>query len=100
MVKKEARSFGGFPKIAWRENQHVGQRAEDGEILGGVMREPDWSVAHATADAHDLHVRAVVADVVSDLLQAAQGGEVAKGGHETRGPLQRKAGSGAGHRFI
>src|ERR1035437_4750570 len=61
------------------------------------MREANWSVTHAAADAHDLHVRAVVADVVSDLLQAAQGGEVANGVGENRVPLQRKAGSQARH---
>src|ERR1017187_4574920 len=61
------------------------------------MREANWSVTHAAADAHDLHVRAVVADVVSDLLQAAQGREVADGVGENRVTLQRKAGSEARH---
>jgi hypothetical protein len=92
-----ARGFGGFPQIAWRKDEHVGKGAEDGEILGGVVRETDWAVAHATADANDLHVRAVVADVVSDLLQAAQCREVADGIGKNRVALQRKAGSQARH---
>ena len=43
------------------------------------MRDAQVAVREAAAHGHDLHVGAVVADVVADLLETAQGREVADG---------------------
>jgi len=62
-----------------------------------MMRETNWPVAHASANTDDLHVGAVVANVVADLFQAAQGGETADRVGKNRVALERKAGSQARH---
>jgi hypothetical protein len=63
-------------EIRRRQDHHVGQGPHDGQVLGGLVGHPESAVGQAAADDHDLDVGPVVAHVVADLLQAAQGREV------------------------
>ena len=63
-------------RVARRHHHHARQHAHDAEVLGGVVRGAQGAVGEAAADRHDLDVGLVVADVVADLLEAAQRREV------------------------
>src|SRR5439155_22006039 len=60
-----------------RHDGHVRKRAQNGEVLGGEVRHAKCAVGQSPTDGYDLHVGVVIADVVSQLLQATQGGEIA-----------------------
>ena len=61
------------------------------------MRKTHSTITHAAADADDLDVRAVIANVVADLLQAAQCRKVADGVGENRVAFHRQPGRQTGH---
>ena len=65
------------------------------DVLQRVMGVALRAVGEAAADGDDLHVGAVVADVVADLLEAAQRREIGDRIGEDVLPAQRHAGGDA-----
>ena len=76
---------------------HIGQGTHGGQVLGGVMAHAQGTVDEAAADADDVDIGAVVGTVVADLLDAAQGGEIADGVSEDGLTLQGHARRHGGH---
>ena len=61
------------------------------------MRDAQVSVGEAPADRHHLHVGAVIANVIANLFEATQGGEVANRIREDDLAGERHAGGQADH---
>src|SRR5712692_951509 len=83
--------------IARRDHRHVRQRPHDRHILRCVVRDAQVAVREAAPDRDHLHVGAVIADVIADLLQAAQRAEVADRVREDDLAAQRHADGEADH---
>ena len=81
-----------FTGISRRHDGYVRERAQNGEVLGGEVRHAKRAVGQSPTDGHDLHVGVVIADVISHLLQATQGGKVADAVGEHDVPGQSKPG--------
>src|ERR1700730_8009520 len=72
-------SLFGLLRISRSHDDHPRKRPHDGQVFGGMMRHAEWAVGKASTPGHHLNIRIVIADVVSHLLQAAQGREVRYG---------------------
>ena len=79
-----------LPVVAWGDDGHARQRPEDREILRGVVRDAERTVAEATTDRDDVDVGVVVGGVVADLLERPQGGEVGDRIGEHDPPVERE----------
>ena len=66
-------------RITRSHGRHARQGPHDGKVLGGMMGDAERAVIEPAAHADHHHARVVVTDVVADLLQATQGGEVGDG---------------------
>ena len=87
----------GLVGVPGGDDDHVGKDAEDGNILRGEVCHSQRPVGHAPADGDDLDIGLVIADVVSDLLQRPERGEIGDGVREADLPAQGHAGCQAGH---
>src|ERR1700674_310329 len=58
--------------VARSQHDQAWQRAHHREVFEGVMRGPHSAVSEASADGNDLHIGVVIADIVADLLEAAE----------------------------
>ena len=88
---------GGLQRVAGGNHLDLRQAAEDRQVLGGVMAHAQRPVGEAPAHGRDHHVGLVIADVVADLLQAAERGEVADRVGEDDAAGQGHAGGHARH---
>ncbi len=87
----------GLQRVAGGNDLDLRQAAEDRQVLGGVMAHAQRAVGEAPAHRRDHHVGLVIADVVADLLQAAERGEVADRVGEDDAAGQGHAGRHARH---
>ena len=87
----------GLHRVSRGDHRHVWQGTHDGDILRCVVGHAQGPVGESAADGHDLHVGLVVADVIADLLQAPQRGEVGDGVGEHHAAGQGHACCHAGH---
>jgi len=69
----------------------------DGDVLGCLMRHTQRPIGQAAADDHDLDVGVVIADVVADLLQAAERGKVGDAVRDRDVAFHRHATGHTGH---
>src|SRR5947209_4421383 len=97
MRDETAGGFSGFPKIARRDHEHPRKRAEGRQVLRGVVRRAEGSVAHATTYTDDLDIRTVVADIVAYLLETAERWKIADGIREYSVALKSQTGGEARH---
>ena len=75
--------------------RHVGQRAQDGDVLGAVVRGAGLPEAHAAVRGDDLDVEVLVADVGAHLLERAHAGERRHGADERQQAALGHAGGDA-----
>ena len=90
----------GLGGVAGADDRHVGQRAHDRDVLERVMGRTVRTVAVAAAHPHHRDVGLVVADVVPDLLVAAQRRERHDRVDEGLLALEREAGRDPRHRGL
>ena len=68
-----------FSFIRRSENMHVWKGPHDRDIFSRVMAHAERSIGKTAAYADDFNIGVIVADVVADLLVAAEGWEIADG---------------------
>ena len=86
--------------VAGDLHHHVGQGAHNSDILSGVVGHTQRTVGNTAADVDDLHICVVVADIVTDLLQAAQSGEVGDGVSDSDVAFHCDTAGNAGHMLL
>ena len=69
----------GLGEVARTDHHHVGKRPHDGDVFRGLMGDTQRAVGESAADDDDLHVRIVIADVISYLLERPERREVGNG---------------------
>jgi hypothetical protein len=84
-------------RVPGGDDEHPRQGTHDRQVLGGVVRHAERAVGQPSADCHHLHVRVVVADVVPDLLEAAEGREIRDRVRKDDLTAQREAGGDPRH---
>src|SRR6476620_9213576 len=84
-------------RITGHEYFHARQSRHDSNIFNSVMRVALAAVGIAGTDGDDLNVRTVIADIVPNLLKAAQGREVTNRIDENRVSAKCDSGSYTRH---
>ena len=69
--------------VGGRDDRHIRQRPDPGEVLDRVVRRSELAIGHAGTDAAELHIGLRVGDVGLDLLERAAG-EEARGAADER----------------
>ena len=82
-------------RIGRRQDRHAGNRAQQRDVLDGVMRRAPRPRFEAGERGDELHVVAVVGAVVADLLEAAHADERRHAEHERQLAGMREAGGDA-----
>src|SRR3954453_1696269 len=86
-----------FNRVTGHEYFHARQSRHDSHIFNGVMRVALAAVGKTGTDGNDLNVCTVVANIVPNLLKAAQGRKVTNRINENRVATQCDSGSDTGH---
>jgi hypothetical protein len=68
-----------FVFIARGINGNVGNRTEDGDIFGGVMRHAQSAIGITPADRDDFDIGPTISGIISDLFKTAKHRKVTNG---------------------
>ena len=97
LLHRRAQRGAHLEGVARADDHHVRERAQEGNVLAGVVRRTEARIGKAGADRDDGHGRFVVADVGADLFQAARGDERRDGVGDRPQAVHRHAGGDAHH---
>jgi hypothetical protein len=90
----------GLPRIGRDNEREIGEEAQPGHVLDGVVRWPELAIGDAARLTDQLHVDIAVGDVGLDLLQRPPSEETRRGGDERHFAAIGEAGADGDHRLL
>ena len=87
----------GLDRVGRTAHHHVGQGAQHADLLGGLMGHALTAVGIACSDRDDAYIALIIGDVVTDLFDATERGEITDGIAIDNPTVHRQTGGNAGH---
>ena len=69
----------GLDGVRGTADHHIGEGSQHGHILGGLVGDTLRAIGIACPYRDDAHIAVVIDDIVADLFDTAQGGEITDG---------------------